>query len=141
MLDQAFCWSTGRLIATEVGRPMYTDVHGMFGWRTGRPTRSTARELCSLDLALVNRAVDRQRASALCIQASVDWSVDRWHNSQKSDRWPVDQAVVRQQSFLLSWTPTAIFLRPINWGYFSQDFWRVFKLVFPTLLSVYLHLF
>ena len=77
------------------GQPMCTNVHRSFGWRAGRPTRSTVREFCSMDLAPVDRAVDRQRASALCIQASVD----RWHISQKSDRWPVDRVVDRQQNF------------------------------------------
>jgi len=111
MLDLAFCRSTGRSTATEVGRPVRsTDVHSLFGWRAGRLTRSTARDLCSLDLAPVDWAVDRQRASALCIQASADRAVDLWHNGQKSDRWPIDRAVDRQQSFLLSCTPTAIFL-------------------------------
>ena len=46
-----------------------------------------------------------------------------------------------KQGILLSWTPTAIFFRPINWGCFLQDFWKVFKLVFPTSLSIYIHLF
>jgi len=41
------------------------NVHRHFGWWAGRPTRSTARELCSLDLA----------------------PVDRWHNGRKSNRW------------------------------------------------------
>ena len=134
MLDQVFCRSTG-----PVDRCAQTCTT-LFGWRADRPTRSIARELCYLDLALVDWAVERQSASTLCIQATVNRPVDRWHNSQKSDRWPVD----RQQHQLLSWPPTAIFWEPINWaslGLFLQDFKSAFKTVLPTLLSVYLHLF
>ena len=111
---------------------MCTNVHNHFGWWASRPTRSTARELCSLDLAPVDRAVDRQRASALCIQASVDRVVDRGTtvgNPTIGGRRPVD----RQQDFLLSWTPTVIFFRPINWGCFGlfsirfeESFWASF---------------
>ena len=115
----------------------------LFGWTAGRPTRSTAREFCSLDLA-PGPGGRLAESSALCIQASVDPPVDRWHNGQKSDRWLVDRAVDRQQGILLSWPPTAIFWEPINWvplDYFLQDFKWVFKIVFLTLLSVYVHLF
>ena len=48
----------------------------------GRPGSRPARELCSLD------------------PASVDRAVDRWHNGRKSDHWPVDRAVDRQQNQL-----------------------------------------
>ena len=77
------------------GRPMCIDVHRTI-WLEDR---STARELCSLEMAPVNRAVDRQRASALCFQASVNRPVDRWHNGRKFDRWPIDRAVDRHQIF------------------------------------------
>ena len=90
MFDYAFCRSTGRSTET-VGRPVRsTDVHkrAQAIWLEGR---STARELCSLDLAPVDRAVDR------------------WHNDQKSDRWPVDRAVDRQQHQLLIWPVTTSF--------------------------------
>ena len=80
----------------------------------GRLGRSTARELCSLDLALVDRAVDRQRASALCIQASVDRGTTVG-NLTVGDR-PTGRPTA---GFLLSWTPTDIFFRPINWGCFG----------------------
>ena len=47
------------------GRPTCTNVHGSLGWWAGRPSR----ELCSLEMAPVDRPVDRQRAAALCIQS------------------------------------------------------------------------
>jgi len=36
------------------------NVHGPFGLRASRPGGRPSRELCSLDLAPVNRAIDRQ---------------------------------------------------------------------------------
>ena len=44
------------------------NVRGLFGWRASWPIQSTAREFCSLEMAPVDRAVDRQRVSALCIR-------------------------------------------------------------------------
>ena len=61
--DLAFCQSTGWSTEAEVGRPVRsTDVYtctGRLGWKAGQPTRSTARDLCSLELAPVDRAADR----------------------------------------------------------------------------------
>ena len=65
--------------------------------------RSTAREPLLSENGPVDRAVDRR---VIC-QFTVDRPVDRWHNGQKSNRWPVD----RQQGDLLSWPPTATFLK------------------------------
>ena len=113
----------------------------------GRSTRLVDR--CARDVHKgqpsrpVNREVDRLKAPSSRVRP-VDRAVDRRHNSQKSDCWPVDRVVDRQQDFLLSWTPMASFWMPINWGplnYFLQDFKWVFKVVFPTLSSIYYHLF
>ena len=68
------------------GRPMCTNVHNQFGWRVGRPTRSTPRELCSLDLAPVDQAVDRQRACFL--YSGLGRPGDR-PVAQRSEIWPL----------------------------------------------------
>ena len=135
-VDRARSRSTGR--STDVHKTCTTIW--LVGWSTGR---STVREPCSLDLALVDRAVNRPESSALWIRPH-RWAVDRWHNGQKSDRWPVDRAVDWQHDFLLCWTPTASFWRPIYWacfGLFCLRFEVGFKLVFPISLRGFLHLF
>ena len=83
-------------------------------------------------------------SSALCIQATVDRPVDRWLNAQKSDRWPVDRVVDRQQTRLLIWPATVSFVKPIKgvpMDSFLQDFKRVFGLVLHTYFSDFLHKF
>ena len=82
------------------GRPTRsTDVHrrACQFWQEGRPTDPVDRpESSALWKAPVDRAVDRTERLALCILASVDRPVDRWHNGLKYDRWPVDREVDRQ---------------------------------------------
>ena len=75
------------------------------GLRVGRPSR----ELCSLDLAPVDRAVDR------------------WHNGRKSDRWPVDRAVDRT-SISCWFGPTASFWK----GYKYPSLWAALKKNFTS---------
>jgi len=118
-------------------RPMCTSVHDRLGLRAGRPSRSTvqrallsgsrpgrpggrpARELCSLD------------------PASVDRAVDRWHSDRKSDRWTVDRAVDRQQNFLLSLAQRLVF----RMGYKYPSLWvaliKNFKSKFSHLLKCF----
>ena len=78
---------------SEVGRPgsrpTCTDVHAKF-WLEGQSTDPVDRPESS---ALWKGPGRPDGESALCIQATVDRPVDRWLNGQKSDRWPVDQAV------------------------------------------------
>ena len=126
--------SIGRLTGPEVGRPVRsTDVHrrAQGFWLLGRSTDP----------------VDRPESSAIWIwPRSTRQSTGRLKpkigrlgdrpagcNGQKFDCWPVDQAVDRQQDFLLCLSPMASFWRPIYWGCFGlfwQDFWRVSKPVF-----------
>ena len=103
------------------GQPLESSALWIWPRSTGR---STGRELL-LSVSRPRSTVDRQRASALCIQASVDRRIDRWHNDLKSDRRPVD----RQQDLLLSWPPTVIFWKPINWGSLRL-FWIRFEVDF-----------
>ena len=80
--------------------------------RPGRPPR----ELCSLDPASVDWAVDRWHN---------DQKSYRWHNGRKSDSWSVDRAVDRQQSFLLSCPQQLVFrayLYAAILGSLIQDF-------------------
>ena len=94
--DLAFCWSVDRDRSRSTGLV------------------DRCAQTCTGHLA--KGAVDRQRtllsgsgpcrlggrpadSSALCIQASVDRAFDRWHNGRKSDSWPIDRAVDRQQNF------------------------------------------
>ena len=152
MFDQASCRSTAAEVGRPGGRPMCTERAQQF-WLEGRSTgRSTA-------MAPIDWLVDCQESYALWIWP---WPTGRLTsrskprhgrpggrptgcNSQKYDRWPVDRPIDRQVILTCSWLPTAIFFRPINWGCFGlfskKDFKWVFKLVFPTFLSVYLHLF
>ena len=102
------------------GRPRQKSVDrfaqtctGLIGWRVGRPSQSTARELCYLELAPVDRAVDRQRAAALCIQL---WSTGRSTGGTtviKMTVGPVDRAVDRKGKFALSYYQRA----DLDWGY------------------------
>ena len=104
-------------------------MHASSGWRAGRPTRSTVESFCSLE-----SPGRPDRESALYIQATVD----RWHNGQKSDRWPVDRAVDRQANLAL----TASFSSSINWGIwglfyirFLVDFRASFSYSFQRFFS------
>ena len=111
---------------------------------TGMVDRCAQTCTTSLARGPVDRPGRSAESSALCIQASVDRVVDRWHNGRNFDRWPVDRAVDRQQRPLLIWPPTVIFWEPINWGslgLFSTRFEVSFQASFFTFLSVYLHLF
>jgi len=100
----------------------------------GRSTaQSTARKPLLSENGPVDQTVDRW---VICL-AMIDRLVDRWHNGQKSDHWPIDRAVDRQQSRLLIWTPTANFWRPIYWGSlglfyirFQKSFWASFSYLF-----------
>ena len=84
----------------EVGQPgRSTDVHRrarQFWQEAGRPNRSIVQRALLSGKAPADRAVDRTERLALCILASVDRPVDRWHNGLKYDRWPVDRAIDRQ---------------------------------------------
>ena len=120
----------------SAGRPSQKSVDRVVDRRArtctakGRSTtRSTTREPLLSGNGPIDQAVDR---CVIC-QFTVDRPVDRWHNGQKSDRWPVDRAVDRQQFRLLSWTPTTTFLKPIkgaSLGLFStrfkESFWASF---------------
>ena len=83
----------------------------LFGWRAGRPTRSTARELYYLDLA---RSTGRSTGRELLL------SVSRPRSTGRS----TGGITVGNQIVLLSWTPTTIFFRPIYWGYFGLFYIR-----------------
>ena len=105
---------------------MCTDVHRSFGWWVSRPSR----ELCSLDLASVDRASTGRSKPRIDRPGSRPSGC----NGQKFDRWPVYQPVDRQQDFLLSWLQRLYFgacLYGAVLGCLREDFWRVSKLVFP----------
>ena len=94
----AICQVKRARLCTSVdraGRPTCTDVHASSGRRAGRSTRSTVQRALLSEKAPVDRAADRTERLALCILASVDRPVDRWHNGLKYDRWPVDRTVDR----------------------------------------------
>ena len=55
----------GLLPVDRSGRPTCTNVHASLGWWASW----LSRELCSLEMALVDQAIDRQRAVALYFQA------------------------------------------------------------------------
>ena len=109
----AFCRSTGRSIAAEVGRPVRsTDVHGR-ARQLGLVGRSTGRSTVQRAL-LSGNGPDRPAESCCSLYpVPVDQAVDRWHNGQKIDRWPVDQAVDRKGKFALSCCQRA----DLDWGY------------------------
>ena len=122
----------GQKSVDRSGRPMCTDVHSL-----GRLTaRSTVRECLLSGNGPVDRAVDRWVIAQFPIDRSAQRSIIR--------PFAVDRAVDRQQTDLLTWPLTAIFWEPINWDslrLFSTRFQVGFQDSFPTLLSVYLHLF
>ena len=113
-------------LVDHTGRSTCINVHAK-----GRSTaRSTARESLLFRNSRIDRAVDWQKMSALCIEATVD----RWLNGQKSDRWLVNQAVDRQQSRLLTRPPMVIFWSLFIWGSlalfstrFKESFWANFS--------------
>jgi len=88
MSDQVFWRSTSQKSVDRAVDRRAQNVHDQLaGSGPGRPGGRPSRELCSLD------------------PAPVDWAVDRWRNGQKSDRWAVD----RQQDFLLSYPQRLVF--------------------------------
>ena len=109
----------GCLPVDRSGRPTCTDVHAAQAGRPvdrpGRPLeskkwpRSTARELWSLEMAPIDRAVDRQRAVALCILSRSTGRLTGGTTVIKMTVAPVDQK-----------GKTALCLLPtgrIVWGY------------------------
>ena len=102
MVGLAVCRSTGPV---DRGRSRSTDVHRTCtqqGWWAGRPGGRPSRELCSLEMAPVDRAGRPAESSALCIQSRSIGPVDRRLNGQKDDRWPVDRPVDRKGNSALS---------------------------------------
>ena len=111
------------------------NVHGLFGWRAGRPTRSTGRstvrELCYLHPGHgwpTGRPVAQQsEIRPLAVHRPVDWPSQR----SKNRLLAVDRAVDRQQCRLLIWTPTAIF-----WSlYIYMGLWAVLDKILREFLG------
>ena len=115
-LKPVFWPSTSRPSQRSVDRCAQTCT-ALFGWRAGRRTRSIARELCSLNLT------GRSTGIELLLFVSRPWSTGRSTDGQKSDRWPVNRAVDRQQEFLLSCPQWLVFGAYL----YGAIFYRIFS--------------
>ena len=114
LLDWLSAGRPDRSTVTEVSRPVWsTDVYrtctqpGLVGRSTGG---QPSRELCSLEMALVDRPVDRQRAAALCIQSSSTGRLTGGTTVIKMTVGPVDRAVDWKGKTALSCCQQADFL-------------------------------
>ena len=98
------------------GRSMCTNVHRQFSWRAGRPTRSTARELCSLYPGL-----GRPRGRPM---------------AQRSEIQPLtgDRVVDRQQEFSAVLAQRLVF----GLGYKSPSLWAVLKRISRAHFLIFL---
>ena len=112
----------------------------LIGWRAGRPTQSTTRELCSLEMV----PVDRQRvllsvsssdrpggrpAREPLLSSSRPGRPDGRSVAQrhKNDRWPVDRPVDRKGISALSWLPTGRFVLGLYIPHSLANFTKNFK--------------
>jgi len=105
----------------------------MFSWRAGRPTRSTARELCSLDLAPAT-GWSTGKMLLLSVFRSRSTGGTTVENSTVGGR-PAGRSTVASATDL---DPTASFWMPIYWGslrLFSTRFEESFCASFSYLFQ------
>ena len=111
----------------RVGRPTCTERARQLGWRAGRPGRSTARELCSLESpGRLGRSTGQRACSLYPGLGRPGWS---------TAGTTVRNLTVGRSTDRSIWLPTASFSSPINWG-----FWGLFSLrfVIPHFRNTYL---